>query len=817
VDDVPAESVPLAPAPRWKDAAAGPQGPRSRRGPVLAVLAAALAVTGALAAWLLYPSPYEAPYFLGLWVDQYDDPALPDNRWAGQDRAALRGVWPEGREGFNSQTYDLFVEELRNLDRRPARETVVVLLSGIALPRADGRGVDLLLADSRLGEPAPLTLPSPPRGEGQKRGVPLAEVFRQLQECPARHKLLILDVMQSFTDVRAGVLAAEVAEVLEPELQEALRRDERLHVLTACSPGQVSLASEELGHTLFGYHLLRGLRGRADRTGEGRVSLRELDEYVAREVDRWAWHNQGVRQTPRLLGKEGVDYSLSEADPDTTEDEAGLATDYPGWMRSAWERRDAWWKDGSYRLVLDDFRGLEEGLLRAERRLRGGADPARLREEIAGRVAALEGKRRQAMAALPMSPRSLSAALAQLPAPADSVDSRRQLARLAARAKPPAPAGAVTVPDPEVAAFLKTFEGKSVELAGTVFAVAAEEEQPDRVRLAFLAGLLPVDLVQEYPETRWLRALADLPVPPASPSRAAGYALRAVEQGERGAAGDPLALPWVAGRLRSAAERLEKGRTLLFSTNAADRVASEVPLREAAAEYERANRDLDVITRARRASDEVRLRLPGCVAYLVATGRDDAAAEVLERAVTAAQRLKKLLASPPADGVAGDGLVRELAELVEGLTDPHYLTRLCRPLGAEAFPPLIGRSRTGGPSDASVMGALLETPALDAARRAALWSAWRRLSHRLREDYDARGADALPPSAWTDADRESAGRAERERGVWRARLAISLARLERDLHGEQLDGLRRQLARAERREVPLRDLGGDLRALWFPR
>src|SRR5262245_12958945 len=89
---------------------------------------------------------------------------------AGRARTALRAVWPQGREGFNSQTHDLFVEELRNLGRRPARETVVVLLSGTALPRGGARGVDLLLADSRLGDSA--------------RRVPLSEVFTRLQECP---------------------------------------------------------------------------------------------------------------------------------------------------------------------------------------------------------------------------------------------------------------------------------------------------------------------------------------------------------------------------------------------------------------------------------------------------------------------------------------------------------------------------------------------------------------------------------------------------------------------------------------------------------
>jgi serine/threonine protein kinase len=47
----------------------------------------------------------------------------------------------------------------------------------------------------------------------------------------------------------------------------------------------VSIEVETHGHGLFTYHLLRGLRGAADRDGDGRVGVAELFEFVAEAVE----------------------------------------------------------------------------------------------------------------------------------------------------------------------------------------------------------------------------------------------------------------------------------------------------------------------------------------------------------------------------------------------------------------------------------------------------------------------------------------------------------------------------------------------------
>jgi uncharacterized caspase-like protein len=68
-------------------------------------------------------------------------------------------------------------------------------------------------------------------------------------------------------------------------------------VLAASSPGQKAREDEGLKHGLYTYYLLRGLRGAADAGGDGRVTVRELANYLDREVERAA-RERGGEQRP---------------------------------------------------------------------------------------------------------------------------------------------------------------------------------------------------------------------------------------------------------------------------------------------------------------------------------------------------------------------------------------------------------------------------------------------------------------------------------------------------------------------------------------
>src|SRR5260221_600927 len=102
-------------------------------------------------------------------------------------------------------------------------------------------------------------------------------VLDGLKACPSKRKLLVLDVARPIADPRLGVLANDVAARI-PEALDKVEDPDRL-VLCSCSPGQVSLSSEDVGLSVFGYYFELALRGWADGYNpksdkDGRVAAR---------------------------------------------------------------------------------------------------------------------------------------------------------------------------------------------------------------------------------------------------------------------------------------------------------------------------------------------------------------------------------------------------------------------------------------------------------------------------------------------------------------------------------------------------------------
>jgi PKD repeat protein len=84
-------------------------------------------------------------------------------------------------------------------------------------------------------------------------------------------------------------------------------------VFSASSESQDAFESDELQHGIFSYYVLEGLRGRADSTGDARVTAWELFEYVAQRVPERARVERSARQDPQLLGEGEVRVLLAAA------------------------------------------------------------------------------------------------------------------------------------------------------------------------------------------------------------------------------------------------------------------------------------------------------------------------------------------------------------------------------------------------------------------------------------------------------------------------------------------------------------------------
>ena len=302
-----------------------------------------------------------------------------------------------------------------------------------------------------------------------KTVLPLSDVLTSLKKCPARKKLLVLDLMSPAPDpLELSGTSDGVADVIRTQVlskDDAGQPDDpHLFVLTACSDGEVSLWSESLGQSVFGYYFVRAFSDpeAGSSADGGPLTVRALAGYLAKNVDRWARQHRGVRQRPMLISAARDDFSLGMIDtrrerltpkektagkdkPDEKEktvekEKAGqpakgaeiakktseppaTGTDkdsatnpesddsaYPQWLTNYWKLHEKWLNSEASSAAPRVFRQLETTLLRAEREWRSGGEPVKLRDSLARRVGDFSAEMEHAIAIEPPTVRSVGQA-----------------------------------------------------------------------------------------------------------------------------------------------------------------------------------------------------------------------------------------------------------------------------------------------------------------------------------------------------------------------------------------------------------------------
>jgi len=88
-------------------------------------------------------------------------------------------------------------------------------------------------------------------------------------------------------------------------------------VLSASGESQDAFESTDLGHGVFTHFVLDGLRGGADRNGDGHVTVWEVYEHVLAEVPPFVQRERGAEQIPQIVGEGDVRVVVSRT-PRTT-------------------------------------------------------------------------------------------------------------------------------------------------------------------------------------------------------------------------------------------------------------------------------------------------------------------------------------------------------------------------------------------------------------------------------------------------------------------------------------------------------------------
>jgi len=164
---------------------------------------------------------------------------------------------------------------LKDLDQR---DDVVVGLAGHGVKYKDDDKSFFCPIDAKLGE--------------RQNLIALEDIYSMLRDSRAGRKLLLCDACRN-DPFQAGSRAPQ--SVTRPEAPPPPGGAAALY---ACSAGERAWEHEDLGHGVFFYFVLQGLRGMADLDEDRAVGMLELAAYVPKRVKDYVRAKYGTRQMP---------------------------------------------------------------------------------------------------------------------------------------------------------------------------------------------------------------------------------------------------------------------------------------------------------------------------------------------------------------------------------------------------------------------------------------------------------------------------------------------------------------------------------------
>jgi caspase domain-containing protein/glucodextranase-like protein len=243
-------------------------------------------------------------------VGRYESGGIPRLRYSVPDAEAVHAALLAN--GYKKDNIVLLTDRtdrkptLKNIKwalgtflSRAARkdDTVVIFFAGHGAPEIDPRGVErdglakyLIPADA---DPDDLFATALPMDD-------LQTIFSRLE---SERVVAFLDACYS-GQAGGRTFAAQKTRALSVDdlFLERLARAKGRAIITASGASEVSIELAELGHGLFTYFLVQGLKGAADADHDGIVTLDELYSYVQNQVGRKS-RAVGGNQHPVMRGE----------------------------------------------------------------------------------------------------------------------------------------------------------------------------------------------------------------------------------------------------------------------------------------------------------------------------------------------------------------------------------------------------------------------------------------------------------------------------------------------------------------------------------
>ena len=127
-----------------------------------------------------------------------------------------------------------------------------------------------------------------------EKAISAEEMKSYAQSINAQKQVFILDACQS-----AGALESVAARgAMEEKAIAQMARSTGTFWITASGSNQFATEFEKLGHGVFTYALLEGVKGQADANGDQKLTIRELSTYIENKVPELSEQFKGLSQFP---------------------------------------------------------------------------------------------------------------------------------------------------------------------------------------------------------------------------------------------------------------------------------------------------------------------------------------------------------------------------------------------------------------------------------------------------------------------------------------------------------------------------------------
>ncbi|OGK95491.1 MAG: hypothetical protein A3D33_20655 [Candidatus Rokubacteria bacterium RIFCSPHIGHO2_02_FULL_73_26] len=262
------------------------------------------------------PAPAAPPAARERWAvvigaGRYDSAAIPPLGYTVADAEAVHATLV-GPGGFKPENVLLLTDTserkptLRNVRyalgtflARAAHkdDTVLIFFAGHGAPETDLRGAE---RDGLAKYLIPLDADP---DDLYATALPMDEIRTIFERIEAERVVAFFDTCYSGAAGGRTFASRKTRAVsLDDLFLERLTQAKGRVIVTASRPSEVSIELPELGHGIFTYYLVAGLRGAADANRDGIVTLQELYEYLAREVGRKS-RAVGGNQHPVMKGE----------------------------------------------------------------------------------------------------------------------------------------------------------------------------------------------------------------------------------------------------------------------------------------------------------------------------------------------------------------------------------------------------------------------------------------------------------------------------------------------------------------------------------